>query len=157
MLVVVLLILLVLVVVLLMLLVLVDNMQRITTRHTICSHTHPAQPLAPYPPPTHPSPLLFTQASEAPWKKAAPALSLPSLPNFASLGTSLDEFAEDFKANPTLLKGALAVGAVVGAGALLLSQVEVLLELVGVVAAGRFLTTRLLFAQDREQTLSEVK
>ncbi len=49
------------------------------------------------------------------------------------------------------------MGAVVGAGALLLSQVEVLLELVGVVAAGRFLTTRLLFAQDREQTINEVK
>lgn len=51
----------------------------------------------------------------------------------------------------------LAAGAVAGAAALLLTEVEALLELVGVVAAGRFLTTKLLFAKDREETISELK
>lgn len=103
--------------------------------------------------------------SGAPWKEPSKGLSLPSLslPNLSSLkadallGEGLDSVAEGLKTTPDAVKGALTVGGLVLGGALLLTEVEVLLQLVGVVAAGQFLATRLLFAKDRAQTIKEVK
>ncbi len=57
---------------------------------------------------------------------------------------------------PTLTKAGLAAGGLAAAGFLLFNEVEVLLQLVGIVAAGQF-AFKLLFAEEREQTLTEIR
>lgn len=56
----------------------------------------------------------FHQALEGPWKKPAPLLSLPSLPSLGALGTSLDEFAEDFKVSMGTIKVSLFMAVCIG-------------------------------------------
>lgn len=97
------------------------------------------------------------QAAGAPWRApgAALSLSLPSV-DLRSIGKGLDNLAEDFKDAPSLGKGLLGVAAIGGASFLLVNQLEVLLELAGVIVAGQF-ALRLLFAEDREKTLTEIR
>jgi chitinase domain-containing protein 1 len=92
-------------------------------------------------------------AEEGPWRAPSKGLSLPDLSQVAA---SIDALAEDFKAAPTLTKGALAAGAIAGASVLLFNEVEVVLELAGLFAAGNFLL-KLVFAEEREKTLGEIK
>ena len=92
---------------------------------------------------------------EGPWRAPSRGLSLPSL-NLKSVGSNINELAEDFKKAPTLTKAGLAAGAIAGAGFLLFNEVEVILELAGLFAAGNFLL-KLVFAEEREKTFSEIK
>lgn len=113
------------------------------------------------------------QASGNPWKEpSAPfSFSLPDI-DLASLDLSgatktiaggvqttaaaVTTLASDFESAPASAKGLLAAVGVVGASAFLFSQVELLLELAGLVAAGQFLL-KVVFAEDREKTLTEIK
>ena len=61
------------------------------------------------------------------------------------------------QSKPTLTKAGLAVGAIGAAGLLLFNEVEVVLELLGVAAAGNFFAKRVLFAKDREQTAEQIR
>lgn len=94
-------------------------------------------------------------AETAPWRAPSAGLSL-SLPNLKNVGASLNELADDFKAAPSLAKAGLAAGALAGAGFLLANEIEIILELAGLVAAGQFLL-KLVFAEEREKTLTEIK
>lgn len=92
-----------------------------------------------------------------PWKAPSSGLSL-SLPSFnlKAVGSSVNELAEDFKKAPTITKAGLATGAIIGAGVLIFNEIEVVLELAGLFAAGNFLL-KLVFAEEREKTLTDIK
>ncbi|DBA93344.1 TPA: hypothetical protein ACH3X2_003622 [Trebouxia sp. C0005] len=95
------------------------------------------------------------RASQLPWRE-------PSRFNFnldfsGLKGLNLDKVAEDFKSKPTLTKAGLAVGALGAAAVVLFNEVEVVLEVLGVAAAGNFLAKKLLFAKDREQTVEQIR
>lgn len=90
-----------------------------------------------------------------PWRQASAGLSL-SLPNLKAVGNNINELAEDFKKAPSLTKAGLAAGAIVGAGFLLFNEIEIVLEIAGLFAAGNF-ALKLLFADEREKTLTEIK
>jgi chitinase domain-containing protein 1 len=92
---------------------------------------------------------------QGPWRSPSKGLSLPSL-DLKSVGSNINELAEDFKKAPSLTKASLAVGAIAGAGFLAFNEIEVVLELAGLFAAGNFLL-KLVFADEREKTLSEIK
>jgi len=69
------------------------------------------------------------QASGAPWRE-------PSKASFSlsAITDGIDALAEDFKEAPTLAKSGLALGALVGAGALLFNELETVIEVVGSLA-----------------------
>jgi chitinase domain-containing protein 1 len=90
-----------------------------------------------------------------PWRAPSKGLSL-SLPDLRQVGASLDGLAEDFRAAPSLAKGAVAAGALLGASVLVINEVDVVLELAGLWAAGNFLL-KLVFADEREKTFTEIK
>jgi len=92
---------------------------------------------------------------QGPWRAPSKGLSLPSL-DLRSVGSNINELAEDFKKAPSLSKASLAAGAIAGAGFLVFNEIEVVLELAGIFAAGNFLL-KLVFADEREKTLSEIK
>jgi hypothetical protein len=100
------------------------------------------------------------QEQGAPWRAPSKgldlsALSLPSLalPNI----DSIDALAESYKANPSLASAVLSLAAIGGVATFIISEFEVLLEVVGVLAAGQFLLRYLLFADDREKTFDSIK
>ncbi|KAL0053163.1 hypothetical protein WJX82_001802 [Trebouxia sp. C0006] len=95
------------------------------------------------------------RASQLPWRE-------PSRFNFnldfsGLKGLNLDKVAEDFKSKPTLTKAGLAVGALGAAAVVLFNEVEIVLEVLGVAAAGNFLAKKVLFAKDREQTVEQIR
>ena len=94
-------------------------------------------------------------SEEGPWRAPSSGFSLPSF-DLKSVGASINELADDFKKAPSLTKAGIATGALVGASVLLFNEVEVVLELAGLYAAGNFLL-KLVFAEEREKTLSEIK
>ena len=61
------------------------------------------------------------------------------------------------QSRPTLTKAGLAVGALGAAAVVLFNEVEIVLEVLGVAAAGNFLAKKLLFAKDREQTVEQIR
>lgn len=61
------------------------------------------------------------------------------------------------QSKPTLTKAGLAVGAVGAAAVVLFNEVELVLEVLGVAAAGNFIAKKLLFAKDREQTVDQIR
>lgn len=61
------------------------------------------------------------------------------------------------QSKPTLTKAGLAVGALGAAAVVLFNEVEIVLEVLGVAAAGNFLAKKLLFAKDREQTVEQIR
>ncbi len=61
------------------------------------------------------------------------------------------------QSKPTLTKASLAVGAVGAAAVVLFNEAEIVLEVLGVAAAGNFLAKKLLFAKDREQTVEQIR
>lgn len=95
------------------------------------------------------------KASQLPWREPSRGFNfdLSGLTN----AVNIDKLAEDFKAQPTLTKAGLAVGAVGAAAVLLFNEVEIVLEVLGVAAAGNFLAKKLLFAKDREQTVEQIR
>ena len=98
-------------------------------------------------------------AETGPWKQPGAGLSfsLPSVNlNLKSVGANINELAEDFKKAPSLTKAGLAAGALFGAAFLLANEVEVILELAGILAAGNFLL-KFVFADEREKTLTEIR
>jgi chitinase domain-containing protein 1 len=68
-----------------------------------------------------------------------------------------DKLAEEYKESPTVVKGGLAVAAAGAAAFVLFNEVEIILEVLGVWAAAQFLAKKLLFAEDREKTLAQLK
>lgn len=111
------------------------------------------------------------QAGGGPWKE--PTKLSFALPDLSQLDlTQLDfstatktiagsvqtvqNLATEFDNAPASAKGVLAALGVVGASALLFTQVELLLELAGLLAAGQFLL-KVVFADEREKTLTEIK
>lgn len=96
-------------------------------------------------------------AETAPWRAPGKGLSLsiPSI-DLKNIGGGINTLAEDFKEAPTLTKAGLAAGAIAGAGVILFNEAEVILELAGLVAVGQFLL-KLVFADEREKTLSEIR
>jgi chitinase domain-containing protein 1 len=92
---------------------------------------------------------------QGPWRAPSKGLSLPSL-NLKSVGSNINELAEDFKKAPSVTKAGLAAGAIAGAGFLIFNEIEVVLELAGLFAAGNFFL-KLVFADEREKTLGEIK
>lgn len=73
------------------------------------------------------------------------------------LSTSSNLLWHLLQSQPTLTKAGLAVGAVAAAGVFLVNEVEVVLELLGVAAAGNFLAKKVLFAKDRQQTVGQIR
>jgi hypothetical protein len=69
----------------------------------------------------------------------------------------LEELAESYKANPTLGKTALALGAIIGSGVFIVNEADVLLELAGAIGVGQLVYKNLLFADDREKTLTKLR
>lgn len=61
------------------------------------------------------------------------------------------------QSKPTLTKAGLAVGALGAAAVVLFNEVEIVLEVLGVAAAGNFLAKKVLFAKDREQTVEQIR
>lgn len=61
------------------------------------------------------------------------------------------------QSKPTLTKAGLAVGALGAAAVVLFNEVEIVLEVLGVAAAGNFLAKKMLFAKDREQTVEQIR
>lgn len=96
-------------------------------------------------------------AESGPWRAPSSGLSL-SLPSvdLKAIGKSVNSLAEDFKEAPSLTKAGVALAAIAGAGIFLVNEIEVVLELAGVLAAGNFLL-KLVFADEREKTLTEIK
>jgi hypothetical protein len=92
---------------------------------------------------------------EGPWRAPSKGISLPSL-DLKSVGSNINELAEDFKKAPSVTKAGLAAGAIAGAGFLLFNEIEVVLELAGLFAAGNFFL-KFVFADEREKTISEFK
>lgn len=96
------------------------------------------------------------EASDLPVRSlTAPLFSLPSL-DLSGLG-NLEELASRYRKDPNALNTLMAAAAVAGGATLLLTEFETILELVGIVGAGKFLLDRLLFADERDKTLKEVK
>lgn len=71
-------------------------------------------------------------AATGPWKEPSKGISLP---NLKGLGSSLNSMADDFKEAPSTNKALIGLGAIAGAGLLLVNEAEVLLELAGLAAA----------------------
>lgn len=71
-------------------------------------------------------------AATGPWKEPSKGLSLP---NLKGLGSSLNTMADDFKEAPSANKAVLGLGAIAGAGLLLVNGAEVLVEVAGLAAA----------------------
>lgn len=95
--------------------------------------------------------------SGAPWKLPSKGLQLPSINlDLGNLPKVIDTLAEDFKTSPDAAKAGLAALGLAGAGVLLFTEVEVILQLVGLLATGQF-ALKLLFKDDREQTLTEIR
>ncbi|DBA91590.1 TPA: hypothetical protein ACH3X1_003201 [Trebouxia sp. C0004] len=96
------------------------------------------------------------RASQLPWREPSRGFNFNL--DFSGLkGLNLDKVAEDFKSKPTLTKAGLAVGALGAAAVVLFNEVEIVLEVLGVAAAGNFLARKLLFAKDREQTVEQIR
>jgi rhodanese-related sulfurtransferase len=106
------------------------------------------------------------QEAGFPWKEplrfALPDFSNIDLSNIdltAGINTVVGgakALADDFAEAPSVTKGILAAGAVAGASVLLFSQAELLFEVAGLFAAGQFLF-KMLFAEEREKALTEIK
>eukprot|EP01023_Acetabularia_acetabulum_P006670 TRINITY_DN12797_c0_g1_i1.p4 TRINITY_DN12797_c0_g1~~TRINITY_DN12797_c0_g1_i1.p4 ORF type:complete len:176 (+),score=52.64 TRINITY_DN12797_c0_g1_i1:735-1262(+) len=77
--------------------------------------------------------------------------------NPESVAKTAGALQEQYKKNPTFFNGVLAVAGVAGATTLLFTEVETLLEVVGVVGAIQFIGTKLLFAKDRKKTLAQFR
>lgn len=58
---------------------------------------------------------------------------------------------------PTASKALLGLGAIVGGALLFFQEIDTALEVAGIFAAGQFAIRRLLFAEDRAQTTTEIK
>ena len=71
-------------------------------------------------------------AATGPWKEPSKGLSLP---NLKGLGSSLNTMADDFKEAPSANKAVVGLGAIAGAGLLLVNGAEVLVEVAGLAAA----------------------
>lgn len=81
---------------------------------------------------------------------------LMSMPTLATSFSTAHHFILP-QSKPTLTKAGLAVGAVGAAAVVLFNEVEIVLEVLGVAAAGNFLARKLLFAKDREQTVDQIR
>ncbi|PSC70410.1 rhodanese-like domain-containing chloroplastic [Micractinium conductrix] len=103
------------------------------------------------------------QAAGGPWREPGKGFNF-ELPNFSEglqtiaggVSTVASGVTEAVAEAPEAAKGALVFAGVVGASALLFTQLEILFELAGVLAAGQFLL-KVAFAEDREKTLTEIK
>jgi len=97
--------------------------------------------------------------SGLPWKEPFRGFDLEAMKSLDITGmTKLAEsLANEYRENPTAVKGGLAVAAAGAAGFILFNEVEIILEVLGAWAAFQFLAKRLLFADDRERTFAEIK
>eukprot|EP01024_Parvocaulis_polyphysoides_P010217 TRINITY_DN13397_c0_g1_i3.p1 TRINITY_DN13397_c0_g1~~TRINITY_DN13397_c0_g1_i3.p1 ORF type:complete len:429 (-),score=70.85 TRINITY_DN13397_c0_g1_i3:240-1469(-) len=93
---------------------------------------------------------------QLPWRDPL-KLDIGQILNPKAVAASAGRLTEQYQKNPTLVNGALAVAGVAGATALLFTEVETLLEVVGVVGVLQFLARKLLFAEDRKRTLAQLR
>ncbi len=61
------------------------------------------------------------------------------------------------QAAPTASKAFLGLGALAAGALLIFQEIDTALEVAGLFAAGQFAVRRLLFAEDRKKTASEIK
>lgn len=103
------------------------------------------------------------QASGGPWREPGKGLSLDLSAvtetlqgGYTTVVGGVSKVAEGVAEAPEAAKGALVFAGLVGASAVLFTQLELLFELAGILAAGQFLL-KVAFAEDREKTLTELK
>ncbi|XXG82299.1 hypothetical protein AAC387_Pa10g0279 [Persea americana] len=87
-------------------------------------------------------------SSRLPWLAPSKALSI----DFSNIKDTIDSLGEGTDA----LSVTLGLAAAAGLGALAFTEVETLLQVLGSVALVQFVTKKLLFAEDRKQTLKQV-
>lgn len=109
------------------------------------------------------------KAAGLPWKAPLAAPKLPeikvpeikvpevrvTLPNPPSLG--LDDLTESYRKRPGVYNAGLALGAAVMSVAVVFSEVDLLLEVVGFAVATQLLGRKLFFAKDRKETLRQLR
>ena len=61
------------------------------------------------------------------------------------------------QSQPTANKALIGVGAILGGALLFVSEIDTVLEVAGIFAAGNFALRNLLFADDRKRTQGEIK
>eukprot|EP00892_Ulva_mutabilis_P012386 jgi/Ulvmu1/951/UM102_0034.1 len=99
-------------------------------------------------------------AQELPWKEPLKlAVNFESLKaiDISGVAEGTEKLVEKYRENPTVVNGGIAAMAVAGASVFLFTEVEAILQVVGVVVALQFLSKRLLFAEDRQQTFNDLK
>ena len=79
-----------------------------------------------------------------------------------SCSEHVDEGADPVKntvaqAQPTTNKAIIGVGAILGGALLFVSEIDTVLEVAGLFAAGNFALRNLLFADDRKRTKGDLK
>ena len=65
--------------------------------------------------------------------------------------------AWDMQSQPTANKALIGVGAILGGALLFVTEIDTVLEVAGIFAAGNFALRNLLFADDRKRTQGEIK
>ena len=87
---------------------------------------------------------------ELPWQE-------PRVDVVTALLNSVSAASDTLKERPTLAGGLLAVGGVVAASSLFLTEIETAVEVVGAFTAVNYAVKNLLYAKDREKAVSKVK
>lgn len=90
------------------------------------------------------------QDSELPWQE-------PRVDVVTALLNSVSAASETLKERPTVAGGLLAVGGVVAASSLFLTEIETAVEVLGAFTAVNYAVKNLLYAKDRERVLTKVK
>ena len=80
-----------------------------------------------------------------------------SLTNCQRAHAGTEKLVQQYNQDPSLVKGAAAVAAIAGASIFLVTELETVLQVVGLAYALQFLARRLLFAEEREKTFNDVK
>eukprot|EP00210_Caulerpa_lentillifera_P002271 g2181.t1 len=87
------------------------------------------------------------------WKENQRGVSIPTI----KINTqNLEKLAKSYRKRPNLINAGLAVSALVTAGLVLFNQIDVLLEVVGVLGAANLIFRNLFFAKDRKKTIEDL-
>lgn len=98
-------------------------------------------------------PLLYLKGGVAEWKASGMAWKAP----FKFPGISLPDLSDTYKKNPGIYNAVLAVGAAAASIAVVFSELDIFLEVVGLAAAAQLLSQKLLFAEDRSETIKKFR
>ncbi|CAD7695992.1 unnamed protein product [Ostreobium quekettii] len=91
------------------------------------------------------------KASGMPWRSglALPSITLPSV--------SVDGIAESYRANPGAYNLGLGAGVAAISTALLISELDALLEVVGLIGFAQLFLRNMVFAEDRKQAMGKLR